>query len=104
MGTVQPLRLSDPGFIKRVRAIAKDSYRVILTPHAKKRMRKRRINMHQVLECLRKGRIYEPACLNIHGDWKATLEHQCAGDVVRVAVAIEKQDDGDLAVVITVMD
>jgi hypothetical protein len=104
MGTVQPMQLSDAGFLKKLRVIAKDSHRIVLTPHAKKRMRQRRINMHQVLECLRKGRIYEPAHLTIQGDWKATLEHQYAGDLVRVAVAIEKQDDGDLAVVITVMD
>ena len=104
MGTVQPIRLSDAGFIKKLRAIAKDSHRVVLTKHAKQRMGQRRINMHQVLDCLRKGRISEPAHLTIQGDWKATLEHQCAGDMVRVAVAIEKQEDGDLAVVVTVMD
>jgi len=55
------------------------------------------------MECLRKGRIYEPAHLSIQGDWKATLEHQYAGDVVRVAVAIERQEDGEMAVVVTVM-
>lgn len=97
------MQLSDAGFIKKLRAVAKDSHRVVLTPHAKQRMKQRRINMRQVLDCLRKGRIYEPAHLTIHGDWKATLEYQCAGDVVRVAVAIERQEDGDLAVVVTVM-
>lgn len=98
------MQLSDAGFLKRLHAIAKDSNRVVLTNHAKQRMRQRRINQRQLLECLRKGRISEPAHLTIQGDWKATLEHQYAGDVVRVAVAIEKQEDGDLAVVITVMD
>ena len=97
------MQISDAAFIKKLRAVAKDSYRVVLTPHAKQRMKQRRINLRQVLDCLRKGRIYEPAHLTIHGDWKATLEHQCAGDVVRVAVAIERQEDGDLAVVVTVM-
>ena len=97
------MQISDAAFIKKLRAVAKDSYRVVLTPHAKQRMKQRRINLRKVLDCLRKGRIYEPAHLTIHGDWKATLEHQCAGDVVRVAVAIERQEDGDLAVVVTVM-
>ena len=104
MGTVKPMQLSDAGFLKKLYAIAKDSNRVVLTSHAKQRMKLRRINLRQVLECLRKGRIHEPAHLTIHGDWKATLEHQYAGDVVLVAVAIEKQEDGDLAVVVTVMD
>ena len=98
------MQLTDAGFLKKLRDISKDSYRVVLTKHAAQRMRKRRINLHQVMECLRKGRIYEPAHMTIQGDWKATVEHQCAGDVVRVAVAIERQDDGELAVVITVMD
>jgi hypothetical protein len=104
MGTVQPMQLSDVGFLKRLRVIIKDSHNVVLTKHAKKRMKQRRINDRQVHECLRKGRIAEPAHLTIQGDWKATLEHQCAGDMVRVAVAIERQEDGDLAVVVTVMD
>ncbi len=98
------MQLSDAGFLKKLHVIAKDSHRVVLTGHAKQRMKQRRINLRQVLECLRKGRIHEPAHLTIQGDWKATLEHHYAGDMVRVAVAIEKQEDGDLAVVITVID
>lgn len=104
MGTVRLLRLSDAGFLRKLRGIVADSNRVVLTPHAKRRMSERRINLRQVLECLRRGRVVEPAHLTIHGDWKATVEHQCAGEVVRVAVAIEQQDDGELAVVVTVMD
>lgn len=104
MGAVRTFPLSDASFLKRLRAIAKDSHRVYLTPHAKRRMVQRRVNLRQVLECLRKGRICEPAHLTIQGDWKATLEHQYAGDRVKVAVAIEQQEDGDFAVVVTVMD
>ena len=104
MGTVQPMRLSDAGFLKKLRVIAKDSHRVVLTKHAKQRMKQRRINQRQIMECLRKGQIHEPAHLTVHGDWKATLEHQYGGDVVRVVVAIERQEDGELAVVVTVME
>lgn len=104
MARARLLALSDPAFLRRLRAIAGDSNRVIVTTHAKRRMRERRINQRQVLECLRRGRVVESAHLTIHGDWKATLEHQFAGDAVRVAVAIEQQEDGDLAVVVTVME
>ena len=104
MGTVKPIQLTDASFLKRQRVSARDSHRVVLTVHAKQRMVRRKINLRQVMECLRKGRIFEPAHLTIQGDWKATLEHQYAGDMVKVAVAIEKQEDGDLAVVVTVMD
>ena len=104
MGTVQPMQLSDAGFLRKLRAIVMDSDRVVLTSHAKWRMRQRRISQRQMLECLRKGHICEPAHLTIQGDWKATLEHQYAGDLVRVAVAIERQEDGEMAVVVTVME
>jgi len=104
MGTVQALRLSDAGFLKKLRAIVKDSDCVVLTRHAKQRMRERHINQRQIMECLRKGRISEPAHLTIHGDWMATLEHQYAGDRVRIAVAIERSETGELAVVVTVMN
>jgi Domain of unknown function (DUF4258) len=104
MGTIQPMRLTDAGFLRKLRAIVVDSHRVVLTNHAKQRMRQRRINQRQIMECLRKGRINEPTHLTIQGDWKATLEHQYAGDVVRVAVAIELQEYGEMAVVVTVME
>ncbi len=97
------MRLGDAGFLKKLRAIARDSYRIVLTKHAKQRMKQRRINQRQVMECLRKGRICEPAHLAIQGDWVATLEYRYAGDAVRVVVAIERQEDGELAVVVTVM-
>ena len=104
MGTVQALRLSDAGFLKKLRVIVKDSNCVVLTKHAKQRMRQRRVNYRQIMECLRRGRICEPAHLTIHGDWMATLEHRYSGDAVRVVVAIERQEDGELAVVVTVMN
>ena len=104
MGTVQALRPGDAGFLKRLRAIVRDSDRVVLTIHAKQRMNQRRINQRQIMECLRRGRVSEPAHLTIQGDWKATLEHQHAGDLVRVVVVIERQEDGELAVVVTVMN
>lgn len=104
MGKVKHFQMTDSGFLRKLRAIVADTSRVIVTTHAKHRMRERRINMTQVLTCLRRGVISEPAHQTIHGDWKATLDHTCAGDRVRVSVALERQEDGEMAVVITVMD
>lgn len=104
MHNVKPLKLSDPAFLKRVRDLSADSTRVVLTTHAKMRMRERKITFREVLECLRKGVICEPAHLNQEGDWKATLRHQSGGESVQVAVALERQEDGDFAVIITVMN
>ncbi len=95
--------LSNASFTKKLRSIAKDSSRVVFTNHAKQRMKKRQITFMQVLQSLKHGVIVEPAHITIQGDWKATLKHQCAGDTVQVAVAIEKQADGELAVIVTVM-
>lgn len=95
-----PFVLNDANFLHRLRAAID---RIVITPHAKKQMKKRRITRFQVETCLKKGRVVEPAHLTIHGDWKATIEHCAAGDVVNVAVALEKQESGDFAVVVTVM-
>ena len=35
--------------------------------------------------------------------WKVTVTHRCAGDSVSVAVALEKLNDGDYYLVVTVM-
>ncbi len=102
MSNIKPLPfvLNDANFLHRLRQAAD---RLVITPHAKKQMKKRKINRKQIDSCLRNGRIVEPAHLTIHGDWKATLEHSVAGDIISVAVALEMQENGDYAVVVTVM-
>lgn len=105
MKKVSTLKLSDPAFLRRVHGIVVDSSRMVITAHAKSRMIARRVSDAQVLQCLRKGHIVEPAHVSIDGDWKATVEHRWAGDMVKVAVEIQKIDeDGDYAVVVTVMN
>jgi len=104
MEKVKPFPLNDANFLKRLRDVAADSARVKLTVHARERMGQRRLTLPQVLDCLRRGRIDESATLTMRGDWKATLHHQWAGDVVRVAVALRKTAGNDFAVVITVID
>lgn len=98
-----PFALNDANFLKRLRLAAEDSARVLVMPHAKKRMRERKIAMVQIMACLIKGTISEPAHLTPFGDWKATVTHRAAGDVVSVAVALAKKEDGDYCVVVTVM-
>lgn len=107
MGTKQttplPLVLNDANFLKRLRLAATDSARVVVMGHAKKRMRERGINLNQVITCLQRGVISERAHLTAYGDWKATVTHRCAGDVVCVAVALEMKENGDYCIVVTVM-
>jgi hypothetical protein len=96
------LRLNDTNLPRLIRQIAADSGAVFFEPHAIKRMRQRHITRTQVLACLRQGVIDEPAHENIRGNWQCTLRYLHAGDLVRVAAAIEKDERGDWIAVITV--
>ncbi|MDQ2186884.1 DUF4258 domain-containing protein [Alcaligenaceae bacterium A4P071] len=75
---------------------------VRLLSHAKLRMRQRRITMTQVYACLCQGVIAEPTHQDVRGDWRFTLTHRHAGDIVIVAGAIKKDDNGEWVAVITV--
>jgi hypothetical protein len=55
-----------------------------------------------VLTCLRKGNIYESAHIDIKGDCRLTLRHVCAGDDIRVAVAVKRDTNNKTVAVITV--
>lgn len=88
--------------LRIIRELAQDTGNVFIEPHAKKRMRERNITPTQVYACLRKGVIDEPAHENIRGNWKCTLRHQHAGDLVRLATVIEKDDNGEWIAVVTV--
>lgn len=97
-----PLPLNDANMLRLIRELAQDSLNVFVEPHAKKRMKQRRITLTQVLACLQLGVIDEPAHANIRGNWKCTLRHQHAGDMVRLVAVLEKDEAGDWIAVVTV--
>jgi hypothetical protein len=106
MGMAVPilrLAMNDVSLKRKIAQIAADSSRVVILPHAMKRMRKRRILLTQILYCLRNGNVIEPAHQDIKGCWKCTLEALVSGDLVRVAAALDKDEAGELVLVITVM-
>jgi hypothetical protein len=102
--STQPIvfALNDENLIRMIREAAKDTARVFFTPHAKKRMKQRRITPTQVYDCVRNGSVCEPAHVNIHGNWQCTLTRRHAGDEVTVAAALERDEDGNWVTVITV--
>lgn len=104
MGNERDLRfnMNDATLLRIIREIAKDTSRIFIVKHARQRMRERKISMSQVYMCIRKGNMVEPAYLSIHGDWKCTLQHRYAGDQISVSVALEREENGDYLVVITV--
>ena len=97
------LHMNDVSLARKIAEIAADSSRVVPSLHAKKRMRLRKILLTQVLTCLRKGKVVEPAHLDIHGCWKCTLEAVVSGDRIKVAAAISQDEADEYVVVITVM-
>ncbi len=101
--------MNDETLRRKIAAIAQESlhsaaHRVIVLPHAKQRMRKRKILLTQVYDTLIRGVVVEHAHRDIKGCWKCTLSHLTAGDRVKVAAALCLADDGEIVVVITVMN
>lgn len=93
---------TDVTLAKRVAELAADSSLVMVTKHAKQRMKKRKILLSQVLEVLRGGQVVEHAHKNPRGDWCCTLQKQTSGDLVKVPVVLF-EDEGEIVIVITVM-
>lgn len=56
-----PFRLNDRNLRRLIRETAQDANRVFFTSHSRQRMRQRRIDADQVLDCLRNGVVSEPA-------------------------------------------
>lgn len=97
-----PLKLNDENLKRLIRETAADTARVFFVPHAKKRMRERKITPTQVYDCLRNGHICEQGHVNLHGHWQCTLTRRHAGDEVTIAAALERADDGNWVAVVTV--
>lgn len=103
MGFAKLAKLSESQIERTIREIAKDSRRVILTGHAKERMRQRKVTVHAVHECLREGRIRRPPEPNSSkGSLECRMERYCQGFNLAVVVALSDEHPG--AIVVTVMD
>ncbi len=99
-----PFHLSGPMALRIIRDIAQDSSRVILTAHARRRMRERRISMPQVLACLLQGQLQEGPARDTHGNWVCALRWRHAGDYLKAVVAIKHETSaGRKLIVITVI-
>ena len=94
------MNLSNDDFAQLVHEIAADSSCIIYTGHARKQMKARKVLRTHVDTCLQKGHVIEPAHINMHGNWHATMARRVAGLDVKVAVAIETKK---CVAVVTVM-
>jgi len=109
VATLFPLTFSNETLRRRISAIARESLhsaaaRVVVLSHAKQRMRQRKVLLTQVYETLIKGVVVEPAHRDIKGCWKCTLRHVSSGDEIKVVAALCQDPDGEVVVVITVMN
>lgn len=87
---------------RHIREVARDTSRVVLSHHAKSQMKRRRISVTEVYECLRSGRIeLRPEPNPGKGSLECRMERYVAGCECKVVVALD-DDDPDLLVV-TVM-
>jgi len=105
MGKVVQMRISDSEARKRIKAVAQDSGKVSIPSwsHAGKRQKSRGITRRQILKCLQAGRFTEPPCWDqIHGNFKFTMQTVVAGDKIHVAAALDKDENGDYIIVVTV--
>lgn len=89
-----PLTLDAPRARKILSKMAQDSARVFFSEHAEKQIRKRGITRTQVLRCLRHGHIVEGPARSGRGNWDLAVEVLPAGDVPRVAVALDRDERG----------
>ncbi|MBA2591154.1 MAG: DUF4258 domain-containing protein [Pseudomonadota bacterium] len=101
-GKVVPIGLTPERAKRLVREIARDSGRVFFTHHAEVRMRQRHITRTQVMRCLSHGTCIEGPARDIKGNWTIKLEVPSAGVLVAAVAALDRDEAGDLIIVITV--
>jgi len=100
---VLEMKLNPRRALEVVREIAKDSGRVVMLPHARKRMSERKISLTQILRCLEKGAVVEGPARSANGNWELKLEDCYAGEVIQVVLALDNDKAGNKILVITVI-
>jgi hypothetical protein len=100
-GNVVPIGLSPIQGRQLVREVAQDSGRVFFTPHAERKMRERHITRVQVLRCLTRGCVAEGPSRHVNGKWRLKLEVLSAGDLIAVVAELDRDEFGDIIIVIT---
>ena len=87
---------------KHIRTTAQRSHLIVILPHAKARMRTRKVMAHEVFEVLRHGVINRPPEPNpAKGSLECRVERYLAGRECAVVVALD--DERPSLLVVTVM-
>jgi len=97
------MRLGTTVARQRIADIVKVSGKVFFSNHARERGKQRNITRRQVLRCLVHGAfIEEPRWNNQYNNYQFSMRTVDSGDVITVVGALQKNDEGDYVVVITV--
>jgi len=87
----------------RVREVLADSAHIVWKSHVYDRMEERGVTDMQVLQVLERGLVTADPQWTADRNWKFTMEADTAGEIVRVAVAIDVDSMGFFVIIITVM-
>lgn len=84
---------------KKIRKLAMNSSNVLVSKHAKQRMRQRNITMPMLFDVLTKGKINRESEPDINGGIKSRMERYTAGQDIAVEVVFEDEYDSNCVVV-----
>ena len=102
VSNVLKLDLTKAAAEKLLRELALDSSKVVFSKHANGRGNQRKISHLQILECLRKGRIFEGPAKAIKGNWELKVTYLSAGEPINVVAALDWQSGlGNYVIVVT---
>ena len=77
--------------LELIRELAENSENIIITQHAKGRMKSRVVSFTQVIRCLKNGIFVEEPYRDMKGGWSMKLEVWTAGRPISVLLAIHNR-------------
>ncbi len=96
-------RKSVPQLEKHIRLVARQTSSIVILPHAKTRMRTRKVTVHEVYEVLRQGCMHRPPEPNrAKGSLECRMERYVAGRHCAVVVALSDENPNLLIVTVWV--
>lgn len=103
MGFAVVGKLSKRQIERHIRNAAKETHNVILTVHAKARLRERKVSISMLYECLRQGTLSRnPEPNASKGTLECRMDRYTCGANISVVVAISDEDPN--LIVVTVLE
>lgn len=87
---------------RHIRNAAKDTSKIIITDHAKLRMKQRKVVYQEVVHCMREGRLLNPAEPGKNGNLVCSMN--CYGSSRNIQVCVALSDEDPNLIVVTVID